>query len=109
MLILILIPSLASAEPVFNLSLPCTPSNANPCDAAWTNASAHAAWAVAIPLVAYQIDGRRGMLIASGTWIAWTLLNEFAFHGKTGGSELRTDLASRIGPTLLVNVIMIHF
>lgn len=85
------------AEPITNLCLPVSS-----CDGAWTNASAHAGWAVAIPLTGYTVDGRRGMYVAGLTWIGWTLLNEWQFHGPTPGPELRTDLLSRILPTLLV-------
>lgn len=70
-----------------------------------TNASAHIGWAIAIPLVGERIDGRRGLWVAGGAWVAGTVLQEsFAhpFPARGGGPEARTDLVTRLVPTLMI-------
>ena len=67
-------------------------------DAEATNASAHAAWSIALPLAGYAVDGRRGLYIAGGAWLAYSLVNEFALHGPEDSRERNLDLLSRILP-----------
>ena len=71
------------------------------------NASAHVAWALAIPLLGQEIGGARGKWISGGAWIAFSLIQEAFFHapanpGAAYPSEVRTDLITRIAPTVLV-------
>lgn len=84
-------------------------------DGAVTNASAHVAWSLAVPLLGEKIGGRRGMWIAGLSWIALTLVQESLFHAPPKPSqmypaEVRTDLATRILPTtgLLVIDLLRH-
>jgi hypothetical protein len=74
-------------------------------DGATTNASLHALWALAIPAAGRSIDGRRGALVCGGAWIAASLVGEAFFHapenpGPGYTSEVRTDLLTKIVPTL---------
>lgn len=95
-----------------NPSLPVTGGgpafNFNQGDQAMTNALAHVGWAVAIPLVGEKLGGTKGKWIAGVGWIALTLVQESFFHAPRGPqnasypSEVRTDLLTRIAPTLLV-------
>lgn len=71
------------------------------------NATMHIALATAIPLVGYKLGGSKGKWIAGLSWIALTLIQESFFHapntpGVAYASEVRTDLLTRIAPTLLV-------
>ena len=66
------------------------------------NFSAHAGWSLAIPLAGHALDGKRGALIAGGTWIAFTLVNEAFLHGPESARERNLNLASRLIPTALV-------
>lgn len=94
----------------FNPSLPVFGSGALTnlslqCDGCMTNASAHVAWALAIPLAGRTVGGRKGMLIAGSVWIGASLLLEAFFHapkhwGSDYPAEVRTDLLTRILPTL---------
>lgn len=86
------------AGPVTNLG---SGSSAN------TNAVLHVALATAIPLVGYSIAGSRGKWVAGLSWIALTLIQEVVFHAPSNPeagypSEVRTDLLTRIVPTVLV-------
>lgn len=71
-------------------------------DAEAANFSAHAAWSVAVPLAGRAIDGRRGMWIAGGTWLAYSVANELLLHGPESGRERALNLTSRLGPCALV-------
>ncbi len=76
-------------------------------DAALTNASAHVAWALALPLAGEYIGGRKGLWIAGASWMALTVLQESLFHspqhpGKGYPAEVRADLVTRLVPTMLV-------
>jgi hypothetical protein len=89
--------------PVFGPGPPTNLQEGN--DAATTNASLHALWALAIPAAGRSIDGRRGALVCGGGWIAAALVGEAFFHapenpGPSYASEVRTDLLSKIVPTL---------
>ena len=78
------------------------------CDRARTNAIAHVAWGFGVPALGHVIGGRKGMRIAGALWIAETLIGEAFFHAPPGpldaaySSEVRTDLISRILPTLIL-------
>lgn len=96
----------------FNPSLPVTGGgpafNFNQGDQAMTNALAHIGFALAIPLIGDKLGGSKGKWIAGIGWIALTLVQESLFHAPKGAqgvnypSEVRTDLLTRIAPTLLV-------
>ena len=49
-------------------------------DAALTNASAHVAWSMAIPLAGKAVGGRKGLWVAGLTWMTWSVVNETFFH-----------------------------
>lgn len=66
------------------------------------NFSAHAGWSLAIPLAGHAVDGKRGALLAGGTWMAFTLVNEFALHGQEDARERNLNLLSRLAPCALV-------
>lgn len=77
------------------------------CDRARTNASAHIAWALAVPAVGHAVGGRKGMRIAGAAWIVGSVLQEAFWHAPPVPdpgypSEVRSDLISRIVPTLLL-------
>lgn len=90
-----------SPDPLFNVP-PWVSGGLAANDRAITNASAHVAWALAIPLAGHAVDGKRGALVAGLTWIAWTLVQEWPTHQGAAGSEIRTDIVTRLVPTLLV-------
>jgi len=74
---------------------------------ALTNASAHVAWALAVPLVAEHFGGRKGLWIGGLSWIAVTVVQESLFHapakpGPGYPAEVRSDLLTRIVPTALI-------
>jgi hypothetical protein len=76
-------------------------------DAALTNASAHVAWSLALPLAGKAVGGRKGMWIAGTTWMAWTIVNESFFHapprpGRSYPAEVRADLLTRLVPCAMV-------
>ncbi len=85
--------------PLFNLKV-----NGKWDDRAVTNASAHAAWSLAVPLLGQEIGGRKGLWIAGLSWIALSFVTEAFFHappGPTGpayAAEVRTDIASKVLP-----------
>ncbi len=71
------------------------------------NASAHVAWSLAIPLLGEKLGGSKGKWIAGLSWIGLTLIQEVFFHtpvnpGPEYASEVRTDLITKIVPTILV-------
>lgn len=80
-----------------------------PCDSqahcqqelARTNDSAHAAWAVAMPLAGYAVASKKGALVSGGAWMAWTLVNEYALHGKESTQERQQNLKFRLIPCAL--------
>lgn len=81
-------------------------------DAAWTNASAHVAWALAIPAVGRVVAGRKGMWIAGLSWVGLSVLQEAFFHAPPNAShvrsypsEVRTDMLTRVTPTLTFCVL----
>ena len=67
-----------------------------------SNFGAHTGWALAIPLAGHAVDGKRGAFIAGGSWMAFTLVNEFALHGPESARERNLNLISRLLPTLAV-------
>lgn len=72
-----------------------------------TNAAAHIGWSLAIPLLGEHFGGKKGKWIAGLSWIALTLVQESFFHtpenpSESYPSEVRTDLITRIVPTVLV-------
>lgn len=119
-LTMLFIPSLSFADGActsvgfcgFNPSLPVFGGgpmfNFGESDQAMTNASAHIAWSLVVPLVGEKIGGNRGKWIAGLSWIAFTLLRETLTHAPPGPqgyaypSEVRTDLITSIVPTLIV-------
>src|SRR2546423_3702017 len=66
------------------------------------NFSAHAAWSVAAPLAGQALFGRPGLWGAGGTWIAYSLLNEFALHGPESERERTLNLVSRLAPCAVI-------
>ena len=87
------------------------------CDACMTNASAHVAWAIALPLAGERIGGRRGLWVAGLGWMGLTLVTETLFHAPPGtlgpayASEVRTDLLTRLVPCasiLLFDLLRSH-
>jgi hypothetical protein len=102
---------LSPSVPRFNPSFPVFGGgkfvNIFDSDAALTNASAHVAWSLAVPLAGEYVGGRKGLWIAGGTWMAVTVLQEALFHapprpGQGYPSEVRADLVTRLVPTMLV-------
>ena len=72
-------------------------------DGALTNASAHVAWSLAIPLLGEHLGGRKGLWVSGLSWIALSLTQEALFHappnpGPGYASEVRADLITRIVP-----------
>lgn len=95
----------------FNPTLPITGPgplfNFGDGDIAITNALAHVGFALATPLLGEKIGGSKGKWIAGLSWIAVSVLQEWLLHapespGDHYPSEVRTDLFTRIVPTLLV-------
>lgn len=80
-------------------------------DAAWTNASAHVAWALAIPLLGYFISPLVIVFYGCGIgWVLWTLIYEGLLHAPdipspSYSAEIRTDLLTRLVPTLILFLI----
>jgi hypothetical protein len=66
------------------------------------NFSAHTAWSVAAPLVGQALFGRAGLWSVGGTWIAYSLVNEFALHGPESERERNLNLVSRLAPCAVV-------
>ena len=82
-----------SPDPLFNIP-PWMPGSLADNDRAVTNASAHLAWALAIPLAGHAVDGKRGALVAGATWIAWTLISIwFLYRVVKGWSNLNAGRA----------------
>lgn len=76
-------------------------------DQAMTNASAHAAWSVMVPLAGHYIGGQKGMRWAGLGWGVVTLLEEGFFHAPKHPdpyypSEVRTDLFTKLVPGALI-------
>lgn len=101
--------SASSLQP-FNPSLPLFGSgpvtNLSSAES-YTNASAHIAWALAIPLLGEHYGGHKGKLYAGLSWIAFSIITESFFHAPQHTSdgypsEVRTDLITKLVPTLLV-------
>ncbi len=70
---------------------------------ALTNASAHIAWSLAIPLAGERIGGRKGLWIAGVSWIVLSIVQESLFHapvnpGPGYAAEFRTDIITRVVP-----------
>lgn len=98
---------LFGAGPAFNVGCSEPGRSEDSCDRARTNASAHLAWALAIPGLGHVVAGRRGMRLAGAAWVAGSLVQEALFHAPAAPdpgypSEVRTDLATRILPPLLL-------
>lgn len=79
-------------------------------DQALENASAHVAWATAVPLVGEKIGGRKGLWISGLTWMGVSLAQEAFFHapahpGAGYPSEVRADLLTRLGPTAIILLV----
>jgi hypothetical protein len=66
------------------------------------NFSAHAAWSVAAPLTGQVLFGRTGLWSFGGTWIAYSLVNEFALHGPESERERNLNLVSRLAPCAVI-------
>ena len=66
------------------------------------NFSAHAAWSVAAPLAGQALFGRAGLWSIGGTWIAYSLVNEFALHGPESERERNLNLVSRLAPCAVI-------
>jgi hypothetical protein len=75
-------------------------------DAAWTNASAHAAWAMAVPAVAQIACGDDCRRFASVAWLLAAFVVEDLTHQKADASERRTDLLSKVVPCVALNVAL---
>lgn len=65
------------------------------------NASAHIAWAIALPLAGEAIAGRKGLAWATGGWITFTLVSQIFFH-PSAGPETRTRLVTMLVPATTV-------
>ena len=79
-------------------------------DQAMLNASAHVGWSVAAPALGYAVSGRKGMRQATWAWVAYSVLQESFFHAPDHpdaryGSEVRTDLLSRLTVPLAVLLV----
>jgi hypothetical protein len=99
--------SLAPSVPSFNPHFPVFGGgkfvNIFESDAALTNASAHVAWSLAVPLLGEHLGGRKGLWVSGLSWIALSLTQEALFHappnpGAGYASEVRADLLTRIVP-----------
>ena len=66
------------------------------------NFSAHAAWSIAAPLTGQALFGRAGLWGFGGTWIAYSLVNEFALHGPEDQRERNMNLVSRLAPCAVI-------
>jgi hypothetical protein len=95
----------------FHPNLPITGSgpltNLGQGNEALTNAAAHVGWALAIPLLGEHFAGTKGKWVAGVSWIAFTLAWEGLIHSPANPSngypsEVRTDLITRIVPTVFV-------
>jgi len=76
-------------------------------DGATTNAMAHIGWSLAIPLLGEKIGGTKGKWIAGLSWIALSIAQEWLFHAPANPdphypAEVRTDLITRIVPTICI-------
>lgn len=71
------------------------------------NFSAHVAWSLALPLAGNAVDGKRGTLIAGSAWIAYSLVNEFAFHPPLQPRERALNLVSRLVPCAVVMLVRV--
>jgi hypothetical protein len=69
------------------------------------NFSAHAAWSVAAPLTGQALFGRKGLWGFGGTWIAYSLVNEFALHGPESDRERNLNLISRLTPCAVILLV----
>ena|SRR2546428_9434548 len=69
------------------------------------NFSAHAAWSVAAPLAGQALFGRPGLWSAGGTWVVYSLVNEFALHGPESERERNLNLISRLTPCAVILLI----
>ena len=70
-------------------------------------AAAHVGFALAIPLLGEHFGGSKGKWVAGLSWIAFTIAWEGLIHSPANlsagyPSEVRTDLITRIVPTILV-------
>lgn len=79
-------------------------------DQAMLNASAHVGWSVAAPALGYAANGRKGMRQATWAWVAYSVVQEALFHAPDHpdaryGSEVRTDLISRLTVPLAVLLV----
>lgn len=88
---------------LFNLCLPWSIAD---CDHAWTNASAHVAWSLAVPAVAELSCGKNCRRIASAGWILSAIAIEDLTHSKARPDERRTDYVSKLLPCLIFNLIL---
>lgn len=62
------------------------------------NFSAHVGWSLALPLAGHAVAGKEGALVVGGTWLGFSLVNEFALHGHESARERNLNLISRIVP-----------
>jgi hypothetical protein len=74
-----------------------------------TDASAHAAWSLAVPLLGEHFWGKKGKQIAGWSWIGLSLVHEIFFHATPQArnypyypSQVRTDTFTLVVPALLV-------
>jgi hypothetical protein len=67
-----------------------------------TNFSAHVGWSLALPLAGYAVADRKGLYVAGGAWLAYSLVNEFAMHGPENAHARRLDPISRLVPCTAV-------
>jgi hypothetical protein len=76
-------------------------------DVALTNASAHLAWALAVPMAGEHVGGRKGLWISGVSWMTLSLVQEAFFHAPAKPSprypsEVRADLLTRLVPTAAI-------
>lgn len=69
------------------------------------NFSAHVAWSLVFALGGHVIGGPLGLIVGAGTWIVYSLINEFLLHGPEGGRERKLNLISRLSPSGLLLIL----
>jgi hypothetical protein len=78
-------------------------------DSEATNFSAHVGWGMAIPAAGYGLGGKKGLLLASGIWTGYSLVNEFKWHAPESARERNLNLVSRLGSMALVTGLLLIF
>lgn len=69
------------------------------------NFSAHVAWSLVFSLGGHAVGGSLGLIVGAGTWILYSLVNEFLLHGPEGSRERTLNLISRLSPSGLLLIL----